>query len=193
MEIVIASQNKDKIKEIKSILADSRFTFSSLLDYQDSPPIIEDGKTYFENAVKKAKIISRFTGKIVLADDSGLEIPALNHEPGIFSARYAGDKATYKQNIQKVIEKFKKLPQNTSKLAFFKCVIALVYPDGKIESAEGVCEGEITLTPRGREGFGYDPIFYLPKLGKTFAELSLQEKNLISHRSVALRKLTTIF
>ena len=192
MDIVIASHNKDKIIEIKSILADSHFTFSSLLDYPDCPAIVEDGKTYFENTLKKAKLVSQFTGKTALADDSGLEIPALNCEPGLFSARYAGDKTTYKQNIQKVIEKFKKLPANTSKLAFFKCVIVLVWPNGKTKSSEGICEGEIIFTPRGREGFGYDPIFYVPKFKKTFAELSPQEKNTISHRSVALRKLATI-
>ena len=189
MEIVIASQNLGKIKEIKSILTQSNLSFLSLLDFPKCPPLVEDGKTYYENALKKAKTVCDYTKKITLADDSGLEIPALNNEPGLFSARYAGDNATYKQNIQKVIEKFKNLPPNTSKLAFFKCVIALVYPDGKMDSAEGTCEGEITLTPHGSQGFGYDPIFYLQKFEKTFAELSPQEKNLISHRSQALNKI----
>ena len=189
MEIVIASQNKDKIKEIKSILADPRFTFLSTLDYPYCPRVIEDGQTYLENALKKARIIAKHTGKIALADDSGLEIPALSNEPGIFSARYAGDHATYDENIHKVIEKLKNLPGNKSKTAFFKCVIALAHPDGKSDTSEGICEGEIILTPRGTKGFGYDPIFYVPQFKKTFAELSQKEKNKISHRAQALNKI----
>ncbi len=189
MEIVIASHNKDKIEEIKSILAHPHISFSSLLDYPDCPPVIEDGKTYLENALKKAKNACAFTGKVALADDSGLDIPALNNEPGLFSARYAGDKATYKENINKVIEKLKGLQKKSSRKAIFKCVIVLYYPDGAHHFTHGSCEGEIIFELRGLQGFGYDPIFYVPELKKTFAELSKMEKNKISHRSIALNKM----
>ncbi|MBI2608035.1 MAG: XTP/dITP diphosphatase [Deltaproteobacteria bacterium] len=189
MEIVIASNNKGKIEEIKNYLSDKNIIVFSLEDYPDFPGIIEDGKTYFENAFKKAHAVCQYTGKIAIADDSGLEIEALNKAPGVYSSRYAGPQAGASDNIKKVLEELKKLPQDISKKATFKCVISIVHPNGNSDVIKESCEGEMILKPRGNNGFGYDPIFFIPLLNCTMAELTLAKKNEISHRGKAMKRL----
>jgi len=189
MEIVIASNNKGKVEEIKNYLSDKNIIVFSLEDYPDFPGVTEDGKTYFENAFKKAHAVCQYTKKTAIADDSGLEIEALNNNPGIYSSRYAGLQAGANDNIKKVIEELKKLPPETSKKAAFKCVISIAHPNGNSDVIKESCEGEMILSPRGTHGFGYDPIFYIPELKATMAELSLAKKNEISHRGKAMKRL----
>lgn len=190
-EIVIATRNPGKMKEIASILKSSQIKFLSLLDFPQIPEVIEDGTTFAENARKKASIISQLTGRLAIADDSGLCVEALQGRPGIFSSRFAGEKATDKERYQKLLKQMQGIPIAKRKAAFF-CAIAIASPQGKVQVVEGKCSGLISLSPRGTHGFGFDPIFLLPKLGKTMAELSPEEKNKISHRARALKKLKKI-
>ncbi|MEW6686075.1 MAG: RdgB/HAM1 family non-canonical purine NTP pyrophosphatase [Candidatus Edwardsbacteria bacterium] len=202
MEIVLATKNKDKIREISQILGRGRFetcpyTFSSLLDYPEIPEIIEDGKTLVENALKKARTVTASTGKIALADDSGLEIDALQGRPGVYSSRFARgvkfNAPTYAQNVKKVLKLLKGIPPAKRK-ARFRCVVAIAKPARGDPTgrpyyvAEGSCLGHITEEPKGKGGFGYDPIFVPKGFKKTFAEFSPLTKNRISHRAKALRK-----
>lgn len=156
-----------------------------MAEYDYVPDVVEDGCSFFENALKKAKAVSEFTGEMALADDSGLEIDALNGEPGIYSARFAGEDADDKQNIDKVLELMKDIPAER-RTASFRCVLVLYSPDGSYETFEGRWNGMISETRQGSNGFGYDPIFYLPDIGKTVAQLQPQEKNKLSHRAKAL-------
>ncbi len=160
----------------------------SLNDFSDVPDVKEDGKSFEENALKKARFFSNFFGKAAVADDSGLEVDALAGLPGIYSARYAGEKASDRDNNRKLLQEMKVVPV-ARRNARFRCVIALVLPGGDEKVVEGKCRGKIGLKEAGRRGFGYDPLFFLPKYGKTMAQLSIQEKNRISHRGKALRKL----
>ena len=160
----------------------------SLNDYKDIPDIIEDGKTFFENALKKARIISEFTGEVVLADDSGLEVDCLGGEPGIYSSRYAGENVTDESNMQKLLENLRGVPSE-KRGASFRCVLALYRPDGAFESFEGEWHGRIHDKPMGEGGFGYDPVFFLPEKGMTVAQLLPEVKNTISHRAQAFHKL----
>ncbi|MFQ5456788.1 MAG: XTP/dITP diphosphatase [Nitrospirota bacterium] len=193
MKIVLATGNSNKINEIKEILSGLDITFLTLKDYPDVPSIIEDGKSYIENAAKKAKHVARYTGEIALADDSGLEVDFLgNGRPGIYSARFAGDNAADSDNIKKMLSLMSGLTEDKRK-ARFVCVIVLSLPSGEIiKTAEGRCEGIIAESEQGTHGFGYDPIFcpqlekYRQKPDKTFAELSSSIKNKISHRARAL-------
>ncbi|MFC1512415.1 XTP/dITP diphosphatase [bacterium] len=191
MRIVIATRNKDKILEIKHYFADLDIEFVSLERYPLLPEIIEDKNTLIENAVKKAKEVSEFTDNIALADDSGLEVDALNGAPGVYSARFSGENATYDDNNKKLLNLLKDIPLE-KRTAHFKTVLALVFPDSRIQTVEGRCEGIIINEMRGTNGFGYDPIFFVPRLNKTFAELTLHEKNTISHRAKALEKMKQI-
>lgn len=187
MKIVIATKNLDKIKEIREKFKPlSGIEVVLLSDFKDPPHIIEDGSTYRENALKKARAIAAFTKLPALADDSGLEIDALNGEPGVYSARYAGENKSDEERNLLILEKMRTIPDK-SRAARFRCVIAIALP-GKHYTLEGICEGCIAHEMRGDSGFGYDPIFYLPELGKTMAELALSEKNKISHRARALDK-----
>ncbi|MDY6968847.1 MAG: XTP/dITP diphosphatase [Spirochaetota bacterium] len=189
MKLVIATRNNDKIREIsdrfKSI---PEIELLSLKDYDNSPDIVEDGATFFENALKKARLITAFTGQASLADDSGLEIDALGGEPGIYSARYAGDNATDTERNMLVLDKMKDIPEE-KRGAKFISVIAVTFPDKTEYTTYGECKGIISFQMIGHEGFGYDPIFYLPDFGKTMAQLSLSEKNSISHRAKALEQI----
>lgn len=188
MQLVIATKNQGKIREIRDkFSAYNDLEILSLNDFEDHPDIIEDGTTFEENALKKAREISIFTKLPVLADDSGLEIDALCGEPGIFSARYAGKDATDEERNRLVLEKMKDVPKGR-RTARFICVIAIVLPRGSEYTFRGVCEGIIAHRMKGSNGFGYDPIFYLPKKRKTMAELSIFEKNRISHRAIALKR-----
>lgn len=188
MKLVIATTNKNKINEIKEKFSDfSELEIISLSDFKNLPVVVEDGSTFEENALKKARAYSALTGLTVLSDDSGLEIDALNGEPGVFSARYAGEGATDDDNNNLVLEKMRAVPDK-KKGARFVCVIAIALPDGGEYTAVGTCEGRIIDKKIGNNGFGYDPIFFIPAPGKTMAELSITEKNKISHRALALDK-----
>jgi len=152
------------------------------------PEVVEDGESFFDNALKKARVISGFTGEIALADDSGLEVDGLGGEPGIFSARYAGEGATDERNNRKLLEKLAHVPPE-KRTARFRCVLVLYHPDGRYETFEGTWHGRINDKPVGTRGFGYDPIFFLPDRGITVAQLPDDLKNTISHRGQALHKL----
>ncbi|MDF2945510.1 MAG: XTP/dITP diphosphatase [Bacillales bacterium] len=188
MEILIATKNIGKIKEFKGMFESIGHNVKSLIDFPDITEIEETGTTFEENAIIKARKLSRLTGKIVISDDSGLEVDALNGEPGVYSARYAGNNKNDEDNINLVLEKLKGVPTE-KRTARFICVIAVVFPTGSTETFKGICEGIITEEKKGNEGFGYDPIMYIPKLNRTMAELTKDEKNQISHRGNALRKM----
>lgn len=184
--LVIATKNSGKITEFESMLYGLVNKITSINDYPDIPDIEETGSSFRENALIKARIVGTYTKKPTIADDSGLEVLALNNEPGIYSARYAGTNSTDEQNIQKLL---KNLENIDNRVARFICVIALVMPNEEERIFVGECKGLITYEPRGNNGFGYDPVFMIPSLNKTFAELELTEKNLYSHRSEAIGKL----
>lgn len=187
MEIVVATKNKGKIKEIREVLKGIDAEILSLDEIGLEIEIEEDGRTYSENAVKKAAEVAKRSGRISLADDSGLEIDALNGKPGINSSRFAGINADDRERNLKVLEMMKDVP-NGKRGARFRCVIAVAEPNGKLYTCEGVCEGEIAESIRGDKGFGYDPIFIVPEYGKTFGELGPEVKDKISHRAKALKK-----
>lgn len=183
-EIIIATKNEGKKREFASILKEYHIVSLNDLGYHDD--IVEDGKTFKENAIIKASTIAKKYNKPVISDDSGLEVFSLNNEPGIYSARYAGDMHDDKLNNALLI---KNLMNKENRDCRYVCAIALCYPDGRNIVVEDYCYGKIILTPKGNGGFGYDPYFYLEEYGKTMAELSLEEKNKISHRGKAIRKL----
>lgn len=187
-EVVLATGNEGKVKEFSNLLEGVFGKIISLSDLGSPPEVIEDGLTFRDNALKKAREIAQYSGKLTLADDSGLEVDALNGQPGVYSARYSGEGATDKTNIDKVLAK---LGNNPNRKARFVCVLALVDPNGEELVVEGFCEGVILGEPRGEGGFGYDPVFYLPDRRKTMAELEPELKNTISHRANALKKLKT--
>jgi len=189
-ELIVATKNKKKFKEIKEILRsfNLKIKLRSLLDYQDIPKILEDGKTFKENAIKKAVKIARYTGKLVLGEDSGIEVEALSGKPGVYSARFAGkNKDDWKNNL-KLLKLLEGVPLKKRK-ARYVCAVALADKDGLISVKEGRCFGLIGFEMRGRYGFGYDPLFIIPKYKKTFAELGPKIKHKISHRFRALKKL----
>lgn len=187
-QIIFATGNQGKIKEIKKILGDLGMEILSMKEAGIVTDIEENGSTFMENAVIKAKAVSQYTEAIVMADDSGLVIDALNGEPGIYSARYMGEDTSYRIKNQNLIDRLEGVPDE-KRTARFVCAIAAVLPDGTVLQAEGTIEGIIGYEERGENGFGYDPIFYVPELGKSTAELSDDEKNAISHRGNALRKM----
>ena len=185
--IILATKNKGKIREVKAMLDDLNIEILSLNEYKNPPEVREDGKSFFENAFKKAKIISEYTGEMVLSDDSGLEVDYLCGEPGIYSARYSGPDATDGGNIKKLLERLEGVPLE-KRSASFRCVLVVYRPDGKYWEFEGRLHGIINDKPVGDGGFGYDPIFLLPELGLTVAQLPPDEKNKISHRARAVNK-----
>jgi XTP/dITP diphosphohydrolase len=188
MNLVLASKNRGKIREIETSLLIPNLTYQSLNDFPDLPGIIEDGSSFLENALKKARTISTSLNLPVLADDSGLEVDFLQGAPGIYSARFAGPQARDQDNNDKLLALLKEVPE-TERQARFVCVLVLYRPSGDWLQAEGTCEGRITQAPKGSQGFGYDPVFYLPAFQKTMAELPLEVKNRISHRARALEKI----
>lgn len=187
-KIVFASRNRGKIEEIRTLLAESGVALKSLEDYPALPDILEDGKSFLENALKKARAISGLTGETVLADDSGLEVAVLDGAPGIYSARYAGDSADDGKNILKLLSNLEGVPPE-DRAAAFRCILVLYRPDGRYDVFDGIWEGRIAEAPAGKGGFGYDPVFYLPERGVTAAELPAGVKNRISHRAMAAEKL----
>lgn len=185
MEIITATRNQKKIQEIKRILKGTDIILLSIDDFPNYSEVEETGKTFEENSIKKAITIARFTGKPTIADDSGLEVYALKGAPGIFSARYAGQYSTDIDNINKLLKEMKSI---SDRRARFLCVIALAYPEGSVKTFYGSVEGSIAKKPKGTSGFGYDPVFYPKGYKRTFAEMSHQEKDSLSHRAVALKK-----
>lgn len=186
--IVLASKNRGKIREIGHLLEDMPVELLSPDTFEGMPAVTEDGLTFLDNALKKAKQVSEYTGEIALADDSGLEVDFLDGRPGVHSARYSGEHATDADNNSKLLKELAGVPPE-KRGAGFVCALALHYPDGRHESFEGRWRGIIHDAPLGTGGFGYDPVFYLPEYGLTVAQLPLDEKNSISHRARALDKL----
>ena len=190
MQIVLATHNKGKMSEINNLLSSS-YEVLTLDHFPNIKDIPETGKTLKENAFIKARTVFEMTGLPSLADDTGLEVEALGGEPGVFSARYAGEQASYQDNCEKLLKNMMRVPKEDRE-AKFRTVIA--YKDDNRElSCDGSVKGEIAQSPKGSFGFGYDSVFYYPPLEKTFAELSEEEKNSISHRGRALRKFLLLF
>lgn len=187
----MATKNRGKEREIKSALKGLGIQIISLNSFPSAPMIEEGGEDFSENALKKARFYSKYFGEIVIADDSGLEVDILKGRPGVYSARYSGDDASERENNRKLLREMEGVPIS-KRGARFKCIIAIVSPDGREEIVEGSCRGKIGLKEVGRKGFGYDPLFILPKYGKTMAQLSIKEKNRVSHRGKALKKLRRI-
>lgn len=187
-ELVVASRNKGKVKEIKELLADLPFKVTSLLDYPHIPEIIEDGKTYRDNALKKACSVARATGKMTMSDDSGIEVKALGNAPGIYSSRFAGKRASEKARNKKLFAMLKGVPIH-KRQARYRCVIVLVDARGQeIGIVQGTCSGFVTTKEQGIHGFGFDPLFWLKRYNKTFGQLPAELKAKISHRARALKK-----
>ena len=184
--LVFATGNVGKMREIRMIMEDTGMEILSMKEIGINPDIVEDGSTFTENAVIKAKAVAALTDAIVLADDSGLEIDALNKEPGIYSARYMGEETSYRIKNANLIERLEGVPDE-KRTARFVCAIAAVLPDGELLTTQGTVEGRIGYEEKGENGFGYDPIFFLPEFGCTSAELTDEQKNEISHRGKALR------
>ena len=184
---MIATRNAGKLRELADLLAVTPFDLVSLVDVGIDDEVEETGETFEQNAALKAETYSRLSGLPTLADDSGLEVDALEGEPGVRSARYAGPNASDDDRIAFLIRKLDNVPEDTWS-ARFRCVVAVAWLDRPTELYPGACEGMIVRQARGDSGFGYDPVFYVPMLGKTMAELTSEEKNRISHRSVAARK-----
>jgi XTP/dITP diphosphohydrolase len=218
MEIIIATKNLDKLREIQQILSAADLVIKTPADLGDVPGVIEDGDTLHANAIKKAREIRAFTGMSALADDSGLEVDALDGAPGVFSSRYAGEDATYDDNCNKLLKELDGVPLE-ERAARFRCVMALALTGKAAEIAqknidrlyesppaaavregkrldvligEGISDGRITLSRRGTSGFGYDPVFEIPHLGQTFAEMESKAKNRLSHRYRALVEMREI-
>lgn len=185
-KIVFATSNEGKMREIREILKSLGTEILSIKEAGVHVDIVEDGDTFEANAVIKAKAVWEKTGGIVLADDSGLEIDWLNGEPGVYSARYMGENTSYEIKNWNLIHRLAGVPEE-KRTARFACVIAAVLPDGKVLTTRGTMEGHIAYEPAGEGGFGYDPILMLPEYGKTSAEITMEEKNEISHRGKALR------
>lgn len=185
-EIIFATGNAGKAREVAMMFADMDVNVQTLKEAGIDVEVIEDGKTFMENAVIKATTIAKHTDKIVLADDSGLVIDYLNGEPGIYSARYMGEDTSYDIKNNNLLERMEGVPEK-DRSARFVCAMAAVMPDGEIVKTEGVMEGIIGYQLAGENGFGYDPIFYLPEFGASSAEISPEQKNAVSHRGKALR------
>ena len=187
-ELIVATKNQGKLREIRELLKGLPLKVTSLADYPSSPEIIEDGKTFADNAIKKAVTIGCFTNKLVMGEDSGLEVKALGNRPGVYSARFSGAQATDQSNNQKLIASLKGIP--TSKRgARYRCFAAICDGEKLIGVVDGSCSGMITTEARGQNGFGYDPFFLIKRYQKTFGELPPEVKAKISHRARALKKL----
>ncbi|MFA5515598.1 MAG: XTP/dITP diphosphatase [Desulfuromonadales bacterium] len=186
-ELLVATRNQGKLREIRTLLAESGIQVLSLADFSELPEVTEDGATFAENARKKAETIARRSGRLTLADDSGLLVATLDGAPGVHSARYAGPDADDAANNRKLLAALHNIPAARRQAAFV-CVMALCSPQGACRFYEGRLEGAIVDAPRGAGGFGYDPLFFIAGQGKTLAELPAEIKNRISHRGQALRQ-----
>ena len=187
MEILLATGNRGKVIELQEMLAGYNIKVLSLNDFPDFPEVEENGQTFVDNALLKARLAADKTGLLSLADDSGLEVDALNGAPGVYSARFAGEPKNDSKNIDKLLLEMEGVPEE-KRTARFRCSLAVVCPGGKEHTTDGVVEGSILYSRKGEGGFGYDPVFFLKKMGKTMAELSLEEKNSLSHRAQAFKK-----
>lgn len=188
IELVIATRNSKKIEEIRRILEGIPLTLFTLDDFPGCPEVEEDADTFEGNAAKKATAVAKYTGKPAIADDSGLEVAALGGAPGVFSARYAGEGTDDKKNLEKLLYELQRVEAGW-RGARFVCVVALALPDGEVETFHGLVEGSIGTEPKGISGFGYDPVFLPAGFDRTFAEMSPGEKDALSHRGNALKKL----
>lgn len=192
-EIILATGNKHKVIEIRDILKDLSVNIKPMIEFDKYPEVIEDGKTLQDNAIKKATEVAKYFNSWALADDTGLEVNYLNGAPGVYSSRYAGENCSYADNNNKLLNALNGVLME-NRQAQFRCVIALSNPKGDIEIlAEGKIKGYITTTLSGQTGFGYDPLFYVPRYSKTFAELGENIKNQISHRALALKNFKNKF
>ena len=190
-KVIFATSNEGKMKEVRSILEGLDVEVLSMKEAVIFMDVVEDGTTFEENAAIKATAIQKECGEIVLADDSGLEVDYLNKEPGIYSARYMGEDTSYRIKNKSLIERLEGV-EGEDRSARFVCAIAAAFPDGTVEITRGTIEGQIGYEEKGENGFGYDPIFYVPEYGCTTAELTLEQKNEASHRGKALRKMKEI-
>jgi XTP/dITP diphosphohydrolase len=191
MELIVATRNPGKLKEIRALLSPLQIVVRGVAEFPELPEVVEDGLTFAANAEKKAATIARLTGRLTLADDSGLEVAALGGAPGIHSARYAGEDADDSANNRKLLAVLATIPPE-ERAAAFVCVMALCVPDGGCQIFAGRLEGTIISEARGAEGFGYDPLFVVAGQQRTLAEIPLAEKNLISHRAQALAQVVAI-
>jgi XTP/dITP diphosphohydrolase len=186
-KLLLATSNKAKVREYRSLLQDLPLELVLPAELGITTVVSEVGDSLEENARLKATVLAAESQLLALADDSGLEVDALGGEPGRFSARYAGEGASDKDRIDYLLARLKKVPQG-KRTARFRCIIAIATPEGEVELFSGECPGFITFAPRGMQGFGYDPVFYLPQMDKTMAELPLEVKNQVSHRGKATRQ-----
>lgn len=186
-EMILGTRNHGKVAEFRSLFKGMQIKLMSFYDFPDVPPVVEDGKTFQDNAAKKAKAIAKATGRTAVSDDSGLEVHFLNGVPGVYSARFAGERATDRDNARKVLKMLDGVAWE-ERSARFVCVICAATPKGKIVSAEGTCTGTISFEMRGSHGFGYDPIFIPDGYQMTMAEIEPELKNKISHRADAMKK-----
>ena len=190
-KIIFATSNEGKMKEIRMILADLNREVLSLKEAGIQADIVEDGKTFEENALIKARTVHKHTGALVLADDSGLEVDYLGGEPGVYSARYMGEDTSYDIKNRSIIDRLDQAV-GTQRSARFVCAIVAVFPDGEEAVTLGTIEGEIAIEPKGDGGFGYDPIFFVPEFGATTAQLTPKQKNQVSHRAKALKEMKEV-
>ena len=191
MRLLIATRNPGKLKEYEQLLAGLPVTLTYLSGEGIAHEVEETGETFADNAIHKAEEYARISGLLTLADDSGLEVDALDGEPGVHSARYAGPRATDEDRYQVLLERMRDVPRE-ERGARFRCVIAVAEPEGGVWTTEGTCEGVIALAPKGEHGFGYDPVFYLPDQEKTMAQLAPEVKNRMSHRARAAQEIRPI-
>lgn len=187
-KIVVATRNRSKVRELQELAKELPIRFLTLADFEGAPDVIEDGLTFEENALKKAREIFKFTKLPSLADDSGLCVNALDGRPGVLSARYAGENAPDETRYLKILEELKNVPEE-ARNAKFVCVLALVFESGEELLIRGECEGKISTTPVGSNGFGYDPVFFYEPLGMTFGQMDKDSKNEVSHRGRAMKTL----
>ena len=195
IELLVGTTNTGKFAEVEDYLRRLPVKTLPLQSLESWPTIIEDGATFEENALKKARVLAEHSGYITLADDSGLEVDALNGAPGIYSARYAGEEANDARNNQKLLHELRHIPEE-KRTARFVCVLALCAPKShglREVTVRESCEGRIAAAPRGQQGFGYDPLFFYPSFGKTFGEIDRETKATVSHRGKALKKLAEMF
>ena len=190
-QLVIATQNRNKFKEVKDALSGVGWEILPGYDFPGIPDVEEDGTTLEENSQKKARIVSSFTHLPAMSDDTGLFVEVLDGQPGIYAARFAGENCTYEENVRKLLDLLKNVPLDKRR-ALFRTVITIYYPDGRFEQVSGEAQGDITREARGEGGFGYDPIFQPSGSSKVFAEMTLGEKNKISHRGLAVQKARTL-
>jgi len=190
-ELVLATRNRHKSEELTALLDDLGITIRTLDEFPDAPDVVEDGDTCEANAIKKARAIAEFTGLPAVADDTGLEVDALGGRPGIYAARYAGEDATYEDNCRKLLRELAGVPRER-RTARFLTVAAIALPSDGVRVAQGTLDGVIAEEASGTLGFGYDPVFLIPELGKTLAQLSADQKNRISHRAKAFAKMREI-